>query len=566
MTTSSRDAEREAEFGRRPSGLDRRQFLMRSAGMGATVLTSGGILAACGSSAPKATKTTVAGAGGTVRLAIPGAVQGLDPTGASQGYVPSLQAINACHDSLTQYIIPKTLAEYQAKNSQDTFPQLATHWETSADTKTVRFFLRQGVKSSYGNELTADDVLYTMQRCLGGKGVLEGAAFSQLSGNGISSHSQIVKIDDHTVEFQCSQPQYRLATTIGFLWFGIYDSTEMRKHATAADPFSTKWAATNTAGFGPYTIEKFLSGGSEVHFQARSDYWGPQPIANVIYQEADSPAPRLELLLAGGAQYAESLSPLQLQSIEKSSSDQVAELLSTNGARLSITYAPPFHDNTIRQAIAKALPYEAIAKTVYRGLTGVVPQKSILAPFVPGYTGQFGYDTDLAAATSVLSSIKGAKLEFAYDGDSALDPEIAILVQSALNGVGLNVSLKALPEAQYQTQVRALTLPNIINTVDAPAFTSPIYAFQQILLKTGTINWTGYDNPEAASVTQSLLSDPTGPNVASLVTKGQQIAMRDLPIFPLVWAGDQRGIADTLDIIGSCSASAVTYFQFLKSV
>jgi ABC-type transport system substrate-binding protein len=255
---------------------------------------------------------------------------------------------------------------------------------------------------------------------------------------------------------------------------------------------------------------------------------------------------------------------LQLQTVEKSSNAHVVNLLSTNGARLSITYDPPFNDNTIRQAIAKALPYEAIAQTVFKGLSAVVPQRSILAPFVPGYTGEFGYSTDVAAATSVLSKIKGAKLDFAYNGDSALDPEIAILVQSALNSVGLSVSLKALPEAQYQTQVRALTLPTIINTSDAPAFTNPIYAFQQMLVKTGTINWTGYDNPQAASIVSQLLADPTGPNVASLVKEGQQVAMRDLPIYPLVWSGDQRGLANTLDLTGSCSASAVTYFQYFK--
>jgi peptide/nickel transport system substrate-binding protein len=560
MTRSSRGVERGAWE------IDRRQFLLRSAGMGATVLTTGGVLAACGSSASTSSQAKVAGttAGNTVRVAISGAVQGLDPTGASQGYVPSLQAINACHDSLTQYIIPKTLAEYQAKDSVDTFPQLAENWDTSKDTKTVRFHLRTGVKSSFGNELTAADVKYTMDRCLGGKGVLEGAAASQLNGNGVTSHSQIKVIDDQTIEFHTSQPQYRLATTLGFLWFGIYDSVEMQKHATSSDPYSTKWAATNTAGFGPYTIAKFLAGGSEVHFQARPDYWGPQPIPNIIYQEADSPSPRLQLLLAGGAQYAESLSPLQLQTVEKSSNAHVVNLLSTNGARLSVTYDPPFNDNAIRQAIAKALPYEAIAKTVFRGLSAVQPQKSILAPFVPGYTGEFGYATDIAAATSVLSKIKGAKLQFAYNGDSALDPEIAILVQSALNSVGLSVSLKALPEAQYQTEVRALKVPSIINTVDAPAFTNPIYAFQQMLLKTGTINWTGYDNPEAASVVTQLLADPTGPNVSSLVRQGQQIAMRDLPIYPLVWSGDQRGLANGLDLSGSCSASAVTYFQYFK--
>jgi peptide/nickel transport system substrate-binding protein len=496
----------------------------------------------------------------TVRAIIPGEIRGLDPIGPAQGYVPSIQAWVAAYDSLVSFLLPPTMAQVLEQEGEfGAQPQLATNWETSADTKTVRFDLRQGVMSSFGNEMTAADVKYSFDRNIAGAGA--GAAHMSL--NGITDPNQIVIIDDYTIEFN-NTGQYRLIPTTGYFWYVVLDSVEVAKHVTADDPWAKEWLATNTAGFGPYTITSFLQEGREVTFQARDDYWGEKPTETVTYQAVDDASARLQLMLTGEGDYTEGLTPLQLSRVRESEDTKVVPLLSTIGALVAVTFEAPFDDLAIRKGIAQALPYQAILDTVYQGQAQVVKSKSPLAPFVPGYTEDFDIPEDPEAAKAALAGIAGAKLEFVFDSSKELDRQISILVQLALNDAGLDVTLRALPTGQYTTEVRALQHPTMINTVDSPSFPVALYTYEQRFLQVSRINWSGYFNQDAEDLVAELRATPTGARADEIVYLLQEIGMRDLPHFPLVWSGSERAVAQGIELAGAHSASAVVYFQDLK--
>ncbi len=80
----------------------------------------------------------------------------------------------------------------------DPLPHVATSWETSDDTLTWTFHLRDDVAFHDGTPLTAADVKYSMDRLTM---IGEGYAFLFL---GRVSSTDI--IDDHTVQFKLSQP------------------------------------------------------------------------------------------------------------------------------------------------------------------------------------------------------------------------------------------------------------------------------------------------------------------------------------------------------------------------
>lgn len=578
--------------GRAGQIFDRRQFL-RSAGLGLGGVMAGGLLWACGDDDTPAattaatTATTTATTSGTtattaaattattaattvattaaaialpdtVRCIIPGEIRGLDPIGPAQGYVPSIQAWAACYDSMISFLLPPTI-EGATTGEFGARPQLAEMWETSADSKTVRFHLRQGVMSPFGNEMNSADVIWMIERSIAGAG----AAAFHLAANGITSVDQIDVIDDFTVQFN-STGQYRLVPTMGYFWYGLIDTVEAGKHVTSDDPWAMEWLATNTAGYGPYVIESFLREGREVTFTARDDYWGEKPTPTVIYQGVDDASARLQLMLTGEGDYAEGLTPLQLDRVRESENAKVVPLLSTIGALVAVTFEPPFDDIAIRKAIAQALPYQAILDTVYQGRDQVVKSKSMLAPFVPGYTEDFEILEDPEAAKAALASIAGAKLEFVFDSTKELDRQIAILVQLALNDAGLDVTLRALPTAQYTTEVRALQHPTMINTVDSPSFPNALYTFEQRFLEGSRINWSGYFNQEAEDLVAELRATPTGPRAEEVIYRLQDIGMRDLPHFPLVWSGSERAVAQGIELAGAHSASAVVYLQDLR--
>ena len=89
------------------------------------------------------------------------------PESLDQEYPPT----EAVHEARRN--INEPLLRYASKKGEDGIiyedfskieGDLAEAWEVSPDKKSITFHLRKGVKSSAGNELTADDVMWTFAR------------------------------------------------------------------------------------------------------------------------------------------------------------------------------------------------------------------------------------------------------------------------------------------------------------------------------------------------------------------------------------------------------------------
>ena len=74
-------------------------------------------------------------------------------------------------------------------------PVLAESWEVKDETTTV-FHLRKGVKFHDGNEMKAEDVKFSLERCIASPGVNYNYLII----------SEINIIDEYTVEFKTSEP------------------------------------------------------------------------------------------------------------------------------------------------------------------------------------------------------------------------------------------------------------------------------------------------------------------------------------------------------------------------
>src|SRR5262249_38104288 len=155
-----------------------------------------------------------------------------------------------------------------------------------------------------------------------------------------------------------------------------------------------------------------------------------------IQQSVPEPGNRLTLLLGGQTHYAGELTPLEFQLLKKREFN-VVRVDTTTATSLVLTYAPPWNDPKVRQAVARAIPYQDILKTVFRGFA--TPYKSVLLPFIPGYTDEFWkYDTNYDAARAVLAPLNQSLQLVIVDG-LPNDQQVAILIQNGLKKAGVNV-------------------------------------------------------------------------------------------------------------------------------
>ncbi|HEX3725975.1 MAG TPA: ABC transporter substrate-binding protein, partial [Pirellulales bacterium] len=243
---------------------------------------------------------------------------------------------------------------------------LADKWEVSPDMKSITFHLRKGVKSGAGNTLTVDDVMWTFQRGWALKANFYWYMSQVLN---ISSFDDAFKkIDDDTVQVNVpySSPLLeKIWTNIGL---GILDAQEIKKHVTTDDPWGSKWLASHSASYGPYTVTSYVPD-QEVDFQSNPDYYlGAPKLTKVIFKEIPTSSNRAAALEAGAVDVAEFLTPRELSVVGKDPGIKVWEVYGNYIHRIEMNMTmPPFDKLDVRQALNYLTPRDDILKAVYFG-------------------------------------------------------------------------------------------------------------------------------------------------------------------------------------------------------
>ena len=440
-----------------------------------------------------------------------------------------------------------TLIEYDTHFSEDRgiyeanilpsefVPQLAESWDVSDDGTTYTFHLRDGVESCYGNEMSAEDVLWTYERKL----TLGGNSLLNMHLAGIRSMDQITAPDEDTIQITIDEPR-PLFLQVHTLFFSnsVWDTTEVKKHTTDDDPYARDWLETHAAGFGPYCVEEFTAG-QQLVLTANPGYWGEAPYFDrVIWREVPESSNRLALLLGGDVDIAYGLTPRQRNDLEGVDDVKIAYSPSNNFMEIAFNnQIEPFGNETLRKALAYAVPYKDILDTVYFGDARL--RKSIVPDIYPGYTDEYwDYNTDLDKAEEMLAEAgypDGLEITLAYD---VVDPEaeqIAVLVKSNWDQIGAQTTLNRMPSANFADQQGSRDLPAFIWS-EQPIYPDPIFATWLWFHDDNFPAWSEYKNEEMEQLFEEAMS-LTGEERLEAAREIQQIIMEDMPVIPLVERG-----------------------------
>lgn len=525
--------------------FDRKRLLgtavLGAAGISALAAPTGALAAARRGLAPargqaKAPNTTLT-------FAASGAYQGFNPDKpATIASGPSMTMVIACYDSLTDVVIPSNTADAKrafAKGLPIT-GKLAEAWEVDKAGTTFRFHLRKGVKSHAGNTLTSADVKFSLDKAIGGKFV---AAFLVSLLCGISDTSKQMKIIDANtfdITVAAPPPPYFLPI-LGLPWVPIFDSVAAKAGITAKDPWAQDWLNENVAGFGPYTFDQGTTG-QRLVLKAHPGYWGGvDSISRIVQQPVEDSSSRLQLLLAGQADYAEELTALQLDQVAKSPKTKVSSFASSRVSFLAVpNNVAPYNSAEFRKAMATAIPYDDIIKTVYRGRAE--RWKTLIVPWFQGATDEFWkYETNTAAAKTVLSKY-GKPIELSYINGLGGSQEIAILIQKGFNDAGLQTTLRGLDLATANTLKATGTIGLWIDTTDSPAVPSVLYNMQLYFTTTAfQNNLSNYKNTDMDKLAKSLATNPNPKQQAKIIRIVQQKLMNDMPLIPIAYTGTLAG-------------------------
>ncbi|MEZ5667647.1 MAG: ABC transporter substrate-binding protein [Alphaproteobacteria bacterium] len=405
--------------------------------------------------------------------------------------------------------------------------KLAESWEIDPEGRFARFKLREGVMSNWGNELTAEDVKWTWDRKFGLAAL--GAFYTKVIG---LNRPEDVRVEGkYEVSFNLDEPNPLLLKIQPNLYGGpIYDSVKCKEMATADDPWAKQFIENDSAGFGPYRLEQ-LTRGQQAVFRARDDYWGGKPaIDTVIFREVPTSAARVQLLQGGAVDIAQYLQPLEIISLQSVPNVAVETVPASFMIWIELNAKmTPFDNVDVRRAMNYAFPRDQIMQSVYQGLAS--PLNGCMPNIYPGYVELDPYSYDLDKARQLLQAAgvgDGFQTTLSYNAGDPVQEPIAILYQSSLREIGVELQLKKVPAGSFYNAVSQRGEPMIFY-VDSPWCPDPGYSMQLYFQSESFVNYSNYVNARVDELLATAASTADETVRLEAMGEAQRIVMDEAP-------------------------------------
>ncbi|XWN30861.1 MAG: ABC transporter substrate-binding protein [Devosia sp.] len=507
------------------SGLDRRSFLRATSAVAGTALMPTVI----GMSPAHAQGST------TLAVAAPATPQSLDcEFDVSLG---TFEAVAALYDNLLEFekIVaptdPDVMREDIAYHPEmpggvNMKGKLAESFELDPDGKWARFKLREGVLSNWGNELTAEDVRWTWERKFA-LGAL-GAFYTSVVG---LKRPEDVKVEDkYVVSFNVDEPNPLLLKIQANLYCPIYDSTKCKEVGGDDDPWARAFIENESAGFGPYRLQN-LTRGQQAVFQARDDYWGGKPaMETVVFREVPTSASRVQLLRGGAVDVAQYLQPLEIKSLENVPTVATDTVPATFMIWIELNAKiAPFDKTDVRRAMNYAFPQQQVLETIYQNIAS--PLDGCMPNIYPGFVADYPYAYDLAKAKELLTSAgvgDGFSTTLSYNAGDPVQEPIAILYQSALREIGVELQLRKVPAGSFYNFVSEREQPMIFY-VDSPWCPDPGYSMQLYFDSGSFVNYSNYENERVDQLIKQTAETTDEDKRLEYMGEAQKIVMDEAP-------------------------------------
>ena len=309
-------------------------------------------------------------------------------------------------------------------------PGLAESWKR-IDARTVEFTLRKGVKFHNGDELTADDVVFTFSRdrmfgpdydISSNKTLFTSVLIRDaVQGKNLPPEvpavakrlfpalEKVEAVDKYTVRFVNRTPDVTMEGRIGRLGSDIVSRRAYDEAKSWLD-----WARAPVST-GPYKVREFVPDQS-LTLDAHDDYWGGRPpLKSVRIMVVPEVATRINGLLAGQFDFICDVPPDQIPGIEKNPKFEVLGSTIVNH-RITVfdKNHPRLADPRIRQAFTHAIDRQAIVDALWSGRTRVPAglQWEFYGPmFVENWTVP-AYDLAKAKALLKEANYKGDPIPY----------------------------------------------------------------------------------------------------------------------------------------------------------
>jgi peptide/nickel transport system substrate-binding protein len=372
-------------------------------------------------------------------------------------------------------------------------PALAAKVDVLSGTQ-YRFTLRPNVKFSDGSVLTADDVVFSINRSLAR------SSNFQIYAQGID---KAVKVNNTTVDILLKAPNPVILNQLTELrimskaWAEKNNSVDPKDIRTKDETFAHR----NAMGSGPYMVKEWLPD-QRLHLVRNPNWWGwaanaaPTNVTEVIYTPIKAEATRVAALLSGEVDFSLDPSPQDLPRLRSNANLKVLDGIENRTIFLgldqfreelvgsNIKGKNPLKDVRVRRALYQSIDIESINKVTMRGLSQ--PTGAMVAPQVNGWSEAVHrrLPLDVDGAKKMLSDAgypQGFEVDFACPNNRYInDEEICQAITAMWAKIGVRAKLRTLPLVTYFPMIQRFEASIYMLGWGVPTFDA-LYSTQSLL-------------------------------------------------------------------------------------
>lgn len=380
---------------------------------------------------------------------------------------------------------------------QDIVPALAEEWEVSEDGLTYTFTLREGVTFHDGQELTPEDVVWSLTTRKDTPEWRDSARLANVSS---------IEADGQQITLTLDEPDSSL------LWNLTGRAGLVLKEGDEVD--------YNTAanGTGPFVLDEWRQGDS-ITFVRNDEYWGePAQVAEVVFDYIPDNQAALNAALAGEIDVLTGFDANLKEQVEEGGDFALVLGQSTDKGTLAFNQneGSPLADQKVRQAIRQAIDHDAFVEALGAGETQYGPIPSL----DPGYedlSDVAPYDPE--AARALLEEAGAEDLELTLTIPNFYPTTIPQILVSNLNEVGITLEVDSVDFSTWLNDVyinQDYDLSFVLHTEarDFENWANPDYYFT-------------YDNPEVQELYAQSLASTDEDEAAAVLAEAARIVSED---------------------------------------
>ena len=368
----------------------------------------------------------------------------------------------------------------------DLTPAVAESYTVSEDRLTYTFTLREGVKFHNGDTVTAEDVIYSINRCAAATetGIVQVEAFSVIQ--------NIEAVDERTVTITIAEP-----------------SNEFLSYLTVAVlPADYDQQDTAPIGTGPF---KFVSRAAQdsVVLEKFDEYWGtPANLDKVTLKIIENADSLMMSLQSGAIDLCSHLTSTQVAqlgddfNVAEGTMNLVQAMYLNNAEK-------PFDDVRVRQALCYAVDKQAIIDIAFDGYGS--PIGSSMYPafgkyFDDSLTNYYTKDVDKAKALLADAGYpNGFEMTITVPSNYKPHMDTAEVLVQQLAEIGVKATIQPIEWESWVSDVYAgRKFQSTVVGVDASTMTAR--ALLERFTSTYGKNFINYNNAEYDALFQQVLS------------------------------------------------------------